>query len=299
MSSRWDWQKGRGISRTLAVCALAFPGYVLAQLLSTNNTYSAMVEHNSLLQSNLTNQMINLGGAPTSGSGQPVCLPPTDLQRGPAGLVPPQFQADPRYQQYLHCRYGNVPITPEMANAPALPVSPAAGTTPSTVTSRSSTSSPRTPAHHRPLSVTDFVPAQVGHPAVDQQLASMSLPDADRTQLLNRFNVTLDHFSKKYRGNNLSVSICVAYLTALYMVNGTHWETPRTKEFILTVSDAIAQGPTFAQMSDVQKQNIADTWMLETTILNMLNTSGKAGDPQAAQQATQLARVMVRRIESM
>src|SRR5258707_13080938 len=80
--------------------------------------------------SHLTNQMINLGGQPSSGSGWNVCLPPVDLQRGPAGPVPPALQGDPRYQEYLHCRYGDVPITPAMANAPALPVPPAAGGNP-------------------------------------------------------------------------------------------------------------------------------------------------------------------------
>jgi hypothetical protein len=111
----------------LAALMLSMPICAVSQVLSTNNPYAATLQNNAILQSRLTNQMINLGGKPTSSSGSRVCLPPIDLQRGTAGLVPPALQGDPRYQEYLHCRYGDVPITQAMANAPALPVSPALG----------------------------------------------------------------------------------------------------------------------------------------------------------------------------
>lgn len=61
-----------------------------------------------MMQSNLTKQMINLGGTTPSGSssGPASCMPPYEVQRGPSGVVPPQLQGDPRYQEYLRCRQG-------------------------------------------------------------------------------------------------------------------------------------------------------------------------------------------------
>src|SRR5438128_2436142 len=73
-----------------------------------DNSCAVMLQTTAMWQANLTKQMINLGGAPTSGSGGPApCLPPFELQRGADGHVPPELQGDPRYQAYLRCSHGS------------------------------------------------------------------------------------------------------------------------------------------------------------------------------------------------
>jgi len=50
-----------------------------------SNAYSAMLQNNAMRQANLTQQMINLGGAPVGSrggaAGPAPCLPPFELQR--------------------------------------------------------------------------------------------------------------------------------------------------------------------------------------------------------------------------
>lgn len=283
--------------------ALSIPVCALSQQLSPNNMYSWTLEHNSMLQSNLTNQMINLGGRPTSGSGAPICLPPFDLQRGPAGVIPPALQGDPRFQEYLHCRYGNVPITPAMANAAPLPVPPATGgASPRTYSGpQAGAAAPQAMAsgRHYSLTATDFIPAQAGHPAVDRQIAAIPLSPEDRARLLKQINGAFDYFAKKYRGNNLAVSISVAFDVASFTLNGTRMNNADVQKLIFELNDAMAQSPQFAQMSDADRQTNADTWIMEVAILNMLRSSGQKGDTQAGQQAVQLARVVLQRLKSM
>ncbi len=84
-----------GVSRltriSLLVCLT--PWVAFAQ----NNSFTTTIQNNAMMQSAFANQMINLGGKPTSGSGQfnPAnCMPPADLQRGADGHVPPELQGD-------------------------------------------------------------------------------------------------------------------------------------------------------------------------------------------------------------
>ena len=91
----------------LAALMLVAPAGAFAQAFATNNSFATVIQNNAMMQSNLTKQMINLGGATSSGSssGPASCMPPYELQRGPSGVVPPQLQGDPRYQEYLRCRH--------------------------------------------------------------------------------------------------------------------------------------------------------------------------------------------------
>jgi hypothetical protein len=52
-------------------------------------------------------------------------------------------------------------------------------------------------------------------------------------------------------------------------------------------------------MSDQEKQNIADTWIFETAVLTVLRTAGQNGDASAAQQATQLAQLLMQRLNAL
>jgi hypothetical protein len=130
----------------LSVMACLISGGVLAQ----DNSFAVQIQNNAMMQANLTRQMINLGGAPTTGSrgfSPASCMPPADLQRGVDGHVPPELQTDPRYQEYLRCKQG----IPPGQSAPMTAAAPS--------TSR---------IRHLPITATDFVPARPGHPAVDQ-----------------------------------------------------------------------------------------------------------------------------------
>jgi hypothetical protein len=294
-------------SLLLAAIALLISFGAVAQTLLSTNMYAWTLQNNSVLQSNLTNQMINLGGKPTSGSGAPLCLPPFDLQRGPAGVIPPALQGDPRFQKYLHCRYGNVPITPAMANAAPLPVSPAAGGAyaqgysappPGGTPARQPPGQPAVAlprGQHFPIAATDFVPV-AGHPAVEQQLASMPISPDDRARVLQNVNATFEHVAKKYRGNNLAVAIVYAYGAAEFTLHATKTTSDQMHDRVRQINDAIAQSGQFARMSDEQKQSNADTWIFESAILNMLRAAGQRGDQQAVQQAVQLAQVMMQRL---
>ncbi len=287
---------------SLLAVAVSFPLCAVSQQMSTNNSYATMLQNNAMRQSNLTQQMINLGGKPTSGSGAPVCLPPFDLQRGPAGLVPPALQGDPRYQEYLRCRYGNVPITPAMANAPALPVAPAPGggaTMPSGAAQTTVASTAPLLAQHLSIAATDFIPVQLGHPAIEQQIANMPISADQRQALITAINATFNFVAQKYRANNLAVSVCVAYEAAMSTLKNTSMGPSQMREYILKVNDAIAQGPQFVRMSDAEKQNFADTWIFETSVLSLLRASAQRGDVQAQQQAVQLAQVVVQRLDAM
>ncbi|MEP6885567.1 MAG: DUF6683 family protein [Gammaproteobacteria bacterium] len=296
-------RKTLGKPLALIALVLSFPACAFAQQITPNNMYSWTLEHNSMLQSNLTNDMINLGGRPTSGSGDPICLPPFDLQRGPAGVIPPALQGDPRFQAYLHCRYGNVPITPAMANAAPLPVPPAAGAVPPSNRAGPQAGASAAPAtksgRHYSLKATDFVPAQGGHPGVDRQVAAMPLSPDERVRLVKNIDGTFNHFAKKYRANNIAVSFGVAYEIASLTLNGTRMSNADVQELIFEMNDAMAQSPQFTRMSNEEKQTNADTWIMEVAILNMLRNSGQKGDAQAGQQAVQLAQVVMRRLKSM
>jgi hypothetical protein len=290
----------------LTALALSIPVCALSQTMSTNNSYATQLHNNAIMQSNLTQQMINLGGKPTSGSGAQVCLPPIDLQRGPAGLVPPALQGDPRYQKYLRCRYGDVPITPAMANAPALPVSPGSGGSPpaqqasfdthgGAAVAPTSQSGAAAPAQHLPIEATDFVPAHPGHPIVDQSIAKMTLSPLDRMKVYNAVNSTFSHVATTYRANNLAVSMAVAYSAASATLHGTRMQAQQTRDLAFGVNDTLAQGK-FALMSDAEKQNSSDLWIFETAIIAILRDLGQHGDAQSAQQAVELSRTVLQRL---
>jgi hypothetical protein len=149
--------------RALAV-GMAFPAH------ADVNAYSTMLQSNAIRQANLTQQMINLGGARNGAvggaSGPAPCLPPFELQRGIDGHVPPELQGDPRYQAYLRCRQAH----PErdVRTMPQGPAPAAAAVV------------------HPPITATDFVPPRPGHPFVDQAIAGMTaLTPEQRVQMRN------------------------------------------------------------------------------------------------------------------
>ena len=277
MNSRFDPSpKSRG-SRLGLLAALAFAASTGA-VAQNNNSYATMLQNNAIRQSNLTQQMINInasrGTASGGSSSGPNCMPPYDLMRGLDAHVPPELQGDPRYQAYLRCMQGQ-PV-PQSAR-PAQAGTPLSG------------------APHLPISATDFVPVQQGHPVVDQAIDNLALTPEQRLQLHNGVEEMFRRVAARYRGNNVAVSVAVAYATATLVTSGTDMSDPQTRELVFTINDQLARNPRFAAMSPVQKQNVSDGLIFQSVIISLLREMG-ARDPQARQQSVELARVVLKQL---
>ena len=280
MASRYALLRRTVASAQLSLAALlllAPPG----SLAQNNNSYATMLQNNAMRQANLTQQMINLGGKVVgsgAGGGPAPCMPPYELQRGMDGHVPPELQGDPRYQEYLRCLHqqSSPPLDRRtVAPAPALPALPA--------------------TQHLPITATDFVPAQRGHPVIDQAIGTMALTPQQRAQLRQGTEEMFKLVASQYRNNNFAVSVTVAYATAMATLNGTAMSAQQTRELVFAVNDTLAPHPQFAQMSALQKQNESDWLLFQSLIITLLSEMGQR-DPQARQQAMQLARAVLRQL---
>ena len=267
------------ILRMLSVAAVALATSVAAR---ADNSYATMLQNNAMRQANLTQQMINLGGAPigsgggAASSGPAPCLPPFELQRGVDGHVPPELQGDPRYQAYLRCRQAH----PER-DVRTMPQGPA-------------TASPAMPVGHLPITATDFVPARPGHPFVDQAIAGMTaLTPEQRVQMRNGAEDMFRRVAAQFRANNLAVSVTVAYAAASLTLNGTDMNAQQTREFVFNVNDQLARHPRFASMTPLQKQTESERLIFQTFVIAVLRDLGTR-DPHARQQATELARTVMK-----
>ena len=242
------------------------------------NSYAVMLQNNAMWQANLTQQMINLGGRPigSGGSAAPAgpapCLPPFELQRGVDGHVPPELQGDPRYQAYLRCRQGS----PASRDVRTLPQEP-----------------PVAARAHLPITATDFVPARPGHPFVDQALAGMAVTPEQRAQLRKGAEELFRRVAARYRGNNLAVSATVAYAAAVLALNGTELNDQQMRDFVLAVNDEFARHPQFAALTPLQKQDESDRLIFQSFVIEVLRELGMR-DPHAKQQATELARAVLK-----
>jgi len=261
--------------RLLSIGALALAMGFAAH--ADTNAYSTMLQNNAMRQANLTQQMINLGGAPigSGGAASPApCLPPFELQRGVDGHVPPELQGDPRYQAYLRCRQAH----PER-DVRTMPQSP--GPAAAAVA-------------HLPITATDFVPARPGHPFVDQAIAGMAaLTPEQRMQMRNGAEEMFRRVATQYRGNNLAVSVTVAYAAALLTLTGTDMNPQQTREFVFNINDQLVRHPRFASMTPVEKQTESDRLIFQTFAIAVLRDLGTR-DPQARGQATELARTVMK-----
>jgi hypothetical protein len=67
----------------------------------------------------------------------------------------------------------------------------------------------------------------------------------------------------------------------------------QTREFVLGVNDKLARNPKFALLSLVEKQNDSDGLIFQSLIISVLRDMGEH-DPQARQQAMELARAVLK-----
>ncbi|HUL64901.1 MAG TPA: DUF6683 family protein [Burkholderiaceae bacterium] len=232
-----------------------------------------MLQITSTAQSNLTKQMINMNSAYSRGSGSAPapCMPPYQLQRGVNGVVPPELQGDPRYQEYLRCLHGQVASQRTAQYAPA-PV-----------------------ARRYPISASDFVPVMSGHPVAEQALAGMQLNPKQRLLVHGAVDETFKQVANEFRGNNLAVAMAFAYATANSALTGTSATNQQLREVILNVNDAIAQDANIPRATAVEKQNAADGLIFQSAMIILLRAVGQQ-DPDARQKSVELARVVMRRL---
>jgi hypothetical protein len=252
---------------------LAAPASVVAQ----NNSFATVIQNNATMQSNLTKQMINLGGtSPSHGTsaGPAACMPPVELARGPSGVVPPELQGDPRYQEYLRCRQGQSGPQNALSSqrAPPLPL-----------------------MQHLPLTATDFVPVEPGHPIIDQAIDNMPITPEERRQVRSKVGVIFQRVAAGFRSNNLAVSVGVAYSTARFTLDGRPTNREQDKETVFGINDKLARGPLFPQMSSLEKQNNSDSLIFQAALISVLREMGQR-DPQARQQAIELSRALVHQL---
>jgi hypothetical protein len=260
-------------ARTLVALLFAVPAGAFAD----QSSFTSMLQITSTAQSNLTQQMININSAYSHGSGSAPapCLPPYQLQRGMNGVVPPELQGDPRYQEYLRCLHGqpapqnSAQATPQYAPAPV--------------------------ARRYPISVSDFMPVMPGHPVADQAVAGMQLNPKQRALVHGAVDETFKQVANQFRGNNLAVAMAFAYATANGALTGTTATNQQLREVILNVNDAIARDANFARAPALEKQNTADSLIFQSSMIILLRTMGQQ-DPDARQKSIELARVVMQRL---
>ncbi len=239
-----------------------------------DNSYAITLQNNAMWQANLTKQMINLGGTPTTGGGSSpaTCMPPFELQRGVDGHVPPELQGDPRYQEYLRCKQGG-PVAPDTAPGTP-PASPPA-------------------VAHLPIAATDFAPVTPGHPTVDKAIDDMSITPAQRQQLHGVVEEMFRRVGSQYRANNLAVSVAVAYATSMTTLHGTDMNKQQSWAFIYGINDQLARSPQFAHLTAQQKQDESDKLIFQSAVISAVRDEA-ATNPEAKQQAQQLSEVVLR-----
>ena len=202
-------------------------------------------------------------------------MPPYELQRGVNGVVPPELQGDPRYQEYLRCLHGQ---GASQANAQAAPQN-----------------APVPVARRHPISVSDFVPVVAGHPVAEQALAGMQVTPKQRLLLRNAVDETFKQVAREFRGNNLAVAMAFAYATANGALTGTSATSQQVREASLNVNDALARDANFPRVTSVEKQNTSDGLIFQSAMIILLRTIGQQ-DLDARQKSMELARVVMRQL---
>ena len=272
-------------ARALSIVLLAIPMAVSAQI-APNNSYGAMLNYtNGLLQNSMSqimaSQAATKGASSSSGpSSQPVCdpLPPYQLQRGMDGHVPPELQGDPRYQAWLRCHQGQsapqAPAVNKVARAPGVTTS--GGKYPTPVVSR-----------HLPMTATDYTPPVHGHPFLEQYLSSQPFTPQQRVTVRQAFAQMSARIAGAARPNNLAAAMAAAVCGSIYTIDNGFTDADSDR-YLIAINDRIGASPQFASMSPLQKQNLSDSLILQTTVIKLLTDLGQT-DPQAKTQGRQLA----------
>src|SRR5450631_4064889 len=103
----------------------------------------------------------------------------------------------------------------------------------------------------------------------------MPIAPAQRRQLRDAIELMFNRVATQYRGNNMAVSVAVAYSTAHLTLNGAQLNAQQTREFVFGVSDKLAQAPQYARMSYTEKRKSSDSLMSQAVMTTVLREMGQ------------------------
>ena len=118
----------------------------------------------------------------------------------------------------------------------------------------------------------------------------MPIAPQQRQQLRDAIELMFTRVATQYRGNNVAVSVAVAYATALSTLNGTQLNAQQSREFIFDVNDKLARGPQFAQMSAIEKQNRSDSLNFQAAMITVLREWASATSRPSSRPSSSRAR---------
>jgi hypothetical protein len=262
-----------------------------AQIAPNNNYAQMLVNTNAMMQLSMSQtiaaQAATKGGSSSSGPPPGWCdpMPPYQLQRGMKGEVPPELQGDPRYQAWLQCHQRQSAPQAKAADNVARPtgVSSSGGKYPTPVVSR-----------HLPMTATDYTPSVHGHPFLDHYLNSQPLTPQQRETWRQAFAQMSARIAGTARPNNLAASMTAAVCSAIYTIDNGFTDADSDRYFI-AINDRMGASPKFASMSPLEKQNLSDSLILQTTAIKLLTDLAQT-DPHAKTQSAQLAHTMLQNL---
>ena len=129
---------------------------------------------------------------------------------------------------------------------------------------------------HKPITATDFKPADKGHPVVDKFVAGFPLSPEDAASLKQALRLSLDNFEKETRKNNVATAFAIAIVAAVHVANNYDIPDAQSDEIVLSLNDAFAGSPQWKKMSARDKQTISDAMLVYAAM--MLNLYGQPDD---------------------
>ena len=146
---------------------------------------------------------------------------------------------------------------------------------------------------HKPISATDFKPADKGHPVIDKFVAGFLLSPDDRAQLKQALELSLKNFERETRKNNVATSFAIAIVAAVHCANGYDIPDAQSDEMVANINDALASLPTWKKMSARDKQTMSDAMLVYAAM--MLNLYGQP-DEGVKQAGATMARELLRQM---
>lgn len=155
---------------------------------------------------------------------------------------------------------------------------------------------PRPPTMaHLPLSVTDFIPVDGGHPLLDQYVDGLSLVPRQRATVRRAVLQTWSAIESKTRRNNVATSIGVAVAASMLVLTGRDTDDAQMNEQIARINDFLAGSSLWFRMSRRGKQQLSDSFMLTTSVMLVFAQAGRS-DLGSRQASIAIARDLLSRV---
>ena len=104
----------------------------------------------------------------------------------------------------------------------------------------------------------------------------MALTPEQSTQFRDGAEELFRRVATRYRGNNVAVSVTVAYSAAMLTLNGAEMNAQQTREFVFGVNEKLARNPRFASMTPLEKQNESDRLIFQSFVIAVLRILARA-----------------------